>query len=651
MFAEVLINHSYSRQQERLTYAIGDLKVEPGSGVVVPFRSSKKAGLVIKVRKEQPDFKTKTIEGLLEPNLLLQNWQLELAEWMAQRYFCSHLDVLKLMLPKHIWRVPKKQRKSKEEAKKKPKTKEELTLTTEQKEVVNHFLKNTPKISLLHGVTGAGKTEVYKRLIEDALQKGKQALLLVPEISLTPQFLKYFQSDIPELAVIHSQMSDGKRAKNWKGIHSGEIKLAIGSRSALFSPFKNLGLIIMDEEHEWSYKQDSTPRYHSKKVAEKIAELTGAPLMLGSATPSVESMHEAQSKKIHYYHLPNRIHGTELPAVELIDMRDELRKGNFSPISDKLENAILQTLENKEQIILFLNRRGSASATVCRDCGHALSCKACDAKLTYHASKYKQAALVCHHCGLIERLPERCPSCNGARIRHFGSGTEKIQDELQKRFPTAKIARADRDTMTKRDSFDKLHEDLHNEEIDILIGTQMIGKGFDLPKVSLVGIVLADIGLHLPDFRASERAFQILTQVAGRAGRRKTQGKVLIQTYTPEHPTLQSTQTHDYLKLYEQEISSRNGSNFPPFGEIIKLIIVDKNKITCHEKAQDLATRLKELTTDHEIYCAPALIPRQHHKYHWHLFIQGPSPSQLLKNLDPKLLEGWRVDVDPLNCV
>jgi primosomal protein N' (replication factor Y) (superfamily II helicase) len=655
MYAEVLINHAYARKQESFTYEIPqEMELTKGSGVLVPFQRGKQAGIVLRTRKERPEFKTREIEALLNPEKLLTKWQMELAEWISDYYFCSKYDAIRSMLPKHIWRTPKRE-VSRKQKPKKLHQQEDHELTPTQGKIVKEIIKKKPATSLIHGITGSGKTEVYKKLIRNCVDKEeKQALLLVPEISLTPQLVRYFEGSFPEIAVIHSRISDGKRAEHWRKIQNGTTQLVIGSRSAIFSPFKNLGMIIMDEEHEWSYKQDQSPRYHAREVAKKVSQLTGAQLVLGSATPSIESMWHAQHGDYKLFSMPKRISGTQLPEVKIIDMRDELRAKNLSIFSGILEQKISAALAAKEQVILFLNRRGSASATICRDCGQALSCKNCDVKLTYHARKMQHQTLVCHHCGLITKMPSTCPECQSPRIKHVGVGTERVETELKKLFPAANIKRADRDTMGQKDSFKDLHKALRNQEIDILIGTQMIGKGFDIPNVSLVGVILADLGMHIPDFRATERNFQLLTQVAGRAGRRKKRGQVVIQAYSPNHASVEKSKDHDYMGLYEQEISSRKNTTLPPFGKIIKLIFVNEDKSKCQKAAlaiQDKLIAADQSEFKHEIYTAPALTPRMNRKYHWHVLIQGPTPRNLIKALTTEDLEGWRIDVDPVHTV
>ena len=598
MYAEILLNQNYSRVSDSFTYKVpNDLNLKVGDGAVVNFRNKKTAGLVLSLNKVKPEFETKEIIEKIEPSPLLENWQLELSDWLSEHYFCTKLDIFKSMLPKNIWRVPKRKLSKKEKKSEKEYKAKHHQLTEEQASIIKKIQSSKRKIHLLHGVTGSGKTEIYLRLIQNVLKENKQALLLVPEIALTPQLKHYLKAHIPELCVLHSRLSAGKRAENWKKIKSGEIKLILGSRSAIFSPFQNLGIIIMDEEHEWTYKQEQSPRYHAKKVGEKLSELLNAKLILGSATPSLESMHESKTGKIMLHSLPHRIDQKPMPSVEIVDMREELKGGNFSMFSYILEQKIKSKLEKKEQIILFLNRRGSASSTSCRDCGHVLECKDCEWPLTYHARKWKHQKLVCHHCGLIENMPSSCPNCKSPRLKHFGIGTEKVHSELQKLFPSARIQRADRDTMSGVESHTELFKALKNEEIDILIGTQMIAKGFDLPKVTLVGVLLADMGLHIPDFRASERSFQLLTQVAGRSGRGEKEGSVIIQSYSPEHIALVCSQKHDYLSFYEQEIKERKSLALPPFSKQIKLIIVSESKEKAHSTSEQIKAQLEENQT------------------------------------------------------
>lgn len=648
-YAEILIEHAYSRKQASFTYAVPDeLELKVGEAVVVPFQAGEKPGLVLSFHSEKPDFKTKSIVGKLSNEAFLEEWQMKIADWISEYYFCSKYDSIRLFLPKGIFKISK--RKPRDLNKKSiQKTPEDRALTPAQKKIVEDIINKKRKVSLIQGVTGAGKTEIYIHLIKNCIQEGKQALVLAPEIALTPQLLKQFEAHFPRIALIHSKVTPATRAELWRKIRRGEIDLVLGSRSAVFSPFQNLGLIVMDEEHEWSYKQDQSPRYHARSVALKITELTDAQLVLGSATPSVESRWHADSGAYQLYTLEERISGTALPRVEVVDMRVELQKKNFSLFSESIEQKISSTLKAKEQIILFLNRRGSASSTVCRDCGFTSKCNDCELPLTFHARNFLRPTLVCHHCGQFSELPTLCPQCKSTRIRQLGLGTERVETELQKLFPLARIARADKDTMNKRDSYDELHDNLNNEKIDILIGTQMIGKGFDIAKVSLVGILMADLGLHIPDFRTTERMFELLTQVAGRAGRRDKQGQVILQTYNPDHPAITYSKTHDYNGFYEQEISARKALQFPPFTKLIKVMIFARSAKEAQTRAEALKQDLAHPNL--EIFSAPALFPKSRDQYQWNLLLQGAAPELALQKCPAEKLANCRIDVDPLLSV
>jgi len=525
-------------------------------------------------------------------------------------------------------------------------------LTPEQQKIYDGILESDKKVSLIHGITGSGKTEIYFQLAQKMVKSGKQVILMVPEISLTPQFIEYFAHEFKEkIAILHSRLSLGEREREWWRIHEGTAQVIIGSRSAIFAPTKNLGLIILDEEHEWSYKQDQTPHYHARKVALKISSLTGARVVLGSATPDIETRFAAENKKINLFKLDHRIlPGSSLPEVEVIDMREELHKKNFSIFSDSLYIKLQEIFARKEQAILFLNRRGHASSLLCRDCGYTAQCSQCDVSVTHHRTKTGYEWLTCHHCGEKQNIPNICPNCNGAAIKSIGIGTQQVETELQKRFPTMRIARADKDTTTQKDSFEKLYKALKNHEIDVLVGTQMIGKGLDLANVTLVGVVLADIGLHIPDFRAAERNFQLIMQVAGRAGRAQKKGHVIIQTYNPDHPSLECASTHDYLPFFKTEISSRRALNYPPFTRTIKLTFKSSDQKSCSQEAQAITTALKKHTSTHVINCAPALIYKKHNKFRYHVYLQGPNPHSTLKSYIQKhpLKKGWSIDVDPV---
>jgi primosomal protein N' (replication factor Y) len=507
---------------------------------------------------------------------------------------------------------------------------------------------------LLRGVTGSGKTEIYLQLLMEAVKVGKKAIVLVPEISMTPQIIERFLSRFPgRVAVLHSELPLGQRFDEWWGIKKGQFDVVIGPRSAIFSPQADLGLIIMDEEHEWTYKQQDSPRYYARRVAEKLSELTGATLVLGSATPDVESYFLAENSQIRLLELNERVtsgEATELPAVQVVDLRSELKAGNLSIFSRALSSAIDLTLKNKEQVILFLNRRGSASFVECRNCGFVVCCRRCQVPLTYHSHEDQ---LVCHQCNYRIRTPAICPRCRSRKIRYLGIGTEKLELETTLAFPQARVLRWDSDVTR---GHPRLHQEIFNNfrsgQSDILIGTQMIAKGLDLPRVTLVGVINADIALNLPDFRANERTFQLLSQVAGRAGRGPVPGKVIIQTYSPENYSIQAAAGHDYLTFYRREIEYRRTLHNPPFSRLARLTFIHTNLQQCQIEAE----RVKQLMLDFSlangiagldfIGPAPAFIERLRGRYRWQIILRGSDPAAFLSSLSfPK---GWTIDIDPL---
>ncbi len=533
---------------------------------------------------------------------------------------------------------------------------------------------------LLQGVTGSGKTEIYMRAVRHVLAQGKAAIVLVPEIALTPQTIRRFGARFPSsLAVMHSRLAAGERYDQWRQMRAGAKRVVVGSRSAIFSPLQGLGLIVLDEEHEWSYKQEQTPRYHARDVAVRLAEITGATCVLGSATPSLESAYRAERGEFVRLMMPRRIMGhrraveeeaariqaprhhfhplghdaieslyAELPPVQIIDMRGELHHGNVSILSQSLHEALLQTLALRQQAILFLNRRGAATFVMCRDCGYVVKCPRCALSYTYHSSSRN---LVCHHCGRQVAVPDRCPVCQGSRIRYFGAGTERVEEVVRERYPEARVVRWDLDTTGGKMSHEQILDRFIRGEADVMIGTQMIAKGLDLPKVTLVGVISADTEINLPDFRAGERTFQLLTQVAGRAGRSVLGGRVIIQTYNPTHPAIQAASQHDYQAFYEGEMRFRREQWYPPLSRLVRLVYVHANEEDAREGAEDLSRRLREriaqlgLPEVDLIGPAPAFYGRLRGRYQWTLLVRGADPAALLRDL--RLPLGWRVDVDP----
>lgn len=445
---------------------------------------------------------------------------------------------------------------------------------------------------LLHGVTGSGKTEIYLQAIAATLAQDREAIVLVPEISLTPQMVERFKARFgSRVAILHSRLSSGERYDEWRKVLNGKVQVVIGARSAIFAPFRRLGLIIVDEEHETSYKQEEQPRYHARDVAIKRASYHGAVTVLGSATPSVESYYRARSGEMRYVTLEQRVHGRPFPTVEVVDMRGELDAGNRSMFSRKLSTALLTCVEQGGQAVLFLNRRGYSTFVLCRQCGHNVQCPHCDISLTYHRAN---RLLRCHYCGYTERVPDTCPQCGSEHIRYFGTGTQKVEQELTKRFPGLRIIRMDVDTTRNKGAHEKLLSAFREKKADVLLGTQMIAKGLDFPDVTLVGVIAADTMLGLPDFRASERTFQLLMQVGGRAGRHHHPGHVVIQTYDPDHYSIQMAAQYEVTPFYRKECRMRMKNAYPPFCSLIAIKFSHPDQAIVMKASHRMTEVLKE---------------------------------------------------------
>ncbi len=445
---------------------------------------------------------------------------------------------------------------------------------------------------LIRGITGSGKTEIYLQLVEEMIGLNKDSIILVPEISLTPQTIDRFVGRFGDLvAVLHSKLSYGERFDEWRKIKEGKVKIVIGARSAVFAPFTNLGLIVIDEEHETSYKSSRNPKYNTIEVACKRVDIEDSVLVLGTATPSLESYYKSLNGTFRLLEIDERVNNYLLPKVDVIDMREELNDGNKSMFSKKLEDSIGENLENKRQTILFLNRRGFSTFVSCRQCGYVVKCNSCDISMTYHKHINK---LRCHYCGLTLNPPNICPECNSKYIKYFGVGTEQVEDYTRQLFPQARVARMDMDTTGKKGSYDTILNKMKSGKIDILIGTQMISKGLDFKNVTLVGVIAADISLNLPDFRSSERTFQLITQVAGRAGRGETPGRVVVQTYDPNHYSIQLSKTHDYKGFYHSEINLRKEFMYPPFYSMISIVVSGVINI----KVQETSHKIYKLILD-----------------------------------------------------
>jgi len=492
-----------------------------------------------------------------------------------------------------------------------------------------------PKPILLHGVTGSGKTEIYLQAIQIVIERGQTAIMLVPEISLTPQTVERFKSRFAatqhEVAVLHSHLSEGERHDEWHKIRDGRARIIIGARSAIFAPCQNLGLIVVDEEHENTYKQEETPRYHGRDVAVLRASMEKCPIVLGSATPSLESFHNAQTGKYELLRMIARVDDKKMPFIRVVDLRMESKK-HGAILSEKLITAINARLEKKEQTILFLNRRGYSTSLICAKCGHVCECPNCSVALTFHRAVGR---IVCHICGHQAVAPSKCPECRDPGIKYSGTGTEKVEDAVGKLFPKAVVRRMDADAMQRRDAFRETLTAFRTGKIDILVGTQMIAKGLHFPNVTLVGIVNADLGLHMPDFRAGERTFQLLTQVAGRAGRGDVEGEVFVQSFTPFSPSIQHARHHDFDGFWEQEIEFRRQWDYPPFSHLVLIVIRSTHQQRAEFSAQTLHRRLKDALPAGVTLSEPAPAPleKSHGSYRFHLMLRTRAIQRLSRHL------------------
>ena len=495
-------------------------------------------------------------------------------------------------------------------------------LTQEQKECLNTILNGNELKYLIKGVTGSGKTEIYMNLVEQTLLQGKSCIVLVPEISLTPQMIERFKGRFGEdVALFHSRLSEGERFDEWYRIKEGKAQLVIGARSALFLPLCNLGLIIIDEEHENTYKSDQNPKYHTREVSEYMCELKKCKLVLGSATPSIETYYRAVMGEYKLIELKKRVNGNSMPNMEIVDMREELRNRNLSLFSRKLYNAIDETLKNNKQIILFLNRRGYSTFISCRSCGYVFKCPECDVSMTYHKNGY----LICHYCGRAQKVTNVCPECGSKYVKFFGAGTERVEQEVKKYFPKTKVLRMDVDTTRHKNSHESIYNSFKNREADILVGTQMISKGLDFKDVTLVGVLAADMSLNIPDYRSAERTYQIITQVAGRAGRGSYEGKVIVQSYTPNHYSLNYAKEENYEGLFKEEMTLRRLMGNPPFGKILLINGSSKYEEKLKKFMNNLQENLKKLITEDLTILGPVpcIITKLKENYRWQIIIKG----------------------------
>ena len=676
-------------------------EIKIGQIVKVPFGKGNKTseGFILNLKNDDNiKFKTKNIAAILVKDPVIDEDDINLIEFLREKTLCKYIDAFRLLIPVGIMKGAKAKKKRVIVLKnedlsniKNPDgykkiieffktnsgkyTKSELinehsisqyklnklienevlsieeesvfryndrvynkdsakTLTIEQENIIREYINSDDKMFLLKGVTGSGKTEVYMKLVERVLLEGKSAIILVPEIALTPQMIERFKGRFGvNVSLFHSKLSDGERFDEWFRVKEGKAKVIVGARSAIFLPAKNLGLIIIDEEHENTYKSEQNPKYQTKEVAEYLSELKGCKVILGSATPSIETYYRALTGEMKLLELNSRVDNKAMPPMKVIDMRNELKGGNKSLFSRELFIAIQERLKRKEQIILFLNRRGFSTFVSCRSCGYVFKCDECDISMTYH----KNGLLICHYCGKTKREPRECPKCHSKYVKFFGAGTQRVEEEVKKYFNNVRILRMDVDTTRDKHSYERIYNTFKNGEADILIGTQMVSKGLDFKNVTLVGILAADMSINIPDYRAAERTFQIITQVAGRAGRGDKQGEVLIQTYTPQHYSLQYAVNYDYEGFYEKEFTVRAMMKYPPFGKLLLINGTSKKEELLKNFMHKITMMIKPLVEsclDIEILGPiPCMISKLKENYRWQIVIKGEFDSYFSKNI------------------
>lgn len=651
-------------------------KIQIGSQVVVPFGKRRDIGYVIGFTDKSEIKGLKDIIELNSPHPFFNEDSLSLAKWLSDYYYSFFMNALRTVMPPGTQRdegrrMPDagKGKRGKgcgkrEEARAGAPIKigEPLKPTPDQKKALDLIFPSIEnkkaETILLYGITGSGKTEVYLQAAAHALSQGKSSIILVPEVALTDHLIERFKERFTDhLAVLHSEMTIKERRENWLKVSNGKSKIILGTRSALFSPAQNLGLIVLDEEYETTYKQEQNPRYHAREVAEFLSKRTGATVVLGSATPSIETFYKAENGEYLKASLPQRIDGRPLPPVRVIDMKKELEGGNRGLLSRELKEKIKETLSAGQQVILFLNRRGFFTFVLCRECGFAIKCPKCSVSLSFHMSDKK---LKCSHCNFSAASPIICPNCRSSSVGYLGVGTQRIEQEVGQVFPEAKIIRIDRDTVGKRGSFEGLFRAFREGKANVLIGTQLVTKGLDVAAVTLVGVVSADTALNLPDFRAGEHTFQLLTQVAGRAGRHNLPGNVIIQTYNPDHYVIKYASAQDYDGFYREEIENRMAHNYPPFCRIINIIISGPDEKKVSEVAGNLQKFIKKRLEEGEDVLGPteAAIRKLRGSIRHQIVVKGKDISSIRKAvveaagkvvLLPKVR--INVDIDPMNML
>ncbi|HEX6538132.1 MAG TPA: primosomal protein N' [Candidatus Dormibacteraeota bacterium] len=660
-FAEVVPDTRSLLPRDTYTYAVPaelDATARPGARVEVPFGKRSIVGFVIERRDTAEHDEVRAIEAVIDSEPLMVPAHVALSRWIAQRYCAPLSEVIRAMVPKGARLRPRRRASG-------PRTTSRVVaaaredrpptaapeLTPAQRSAVSPLLEAVDSRAhrrlLLHGVTGSGKTEVYLAVIARALAAGRGAIVLVPEIALTPQMIQLFAGRFPgRVAVIHSALTDAERAAEWRRIRGGDLDVVIGSRSAVFAPVQQLGVVVVDEEDASAYKQDRVPRYHAVEVALELGRLCEAPVVLGSATPRVETFYRAHTGDLELATLPERISGRILPAIEVVDLREELAAGNRSALSHTLIAALQEAHTAGGQSILFLNRRGSATVVLCRTCGTTLTCSHCSVSLVHHASRGR---CDCHYCGLSTPLPTRCAACGSTAIRGLGLGTERLEAEVRELFPQLRLLRMDRDTTHSRDAYFDIYQRFRDRDADCLIGTQMVAKGWDLGNVRLVGIVNADTSLHFPDYRSGEVTFSLLTQVAGRAGRGDEPARVVLQTYSPEHYAVRHATRHDYLGFAHDEIRIRRALRFPPYARLCVCTFTHNDDDICRREALQEVERLSGTLAGDEgldvLGPSPAFLHRLRGQFRWQLTLRGIAIERAFSHLPRG--RGWSIDVDP----
>ncbi len=645
------------------TYAVPDdldQYAVPGARVEVPFGTRTVTGYVVERTAASDVDAPRPLTRVLDEPPLLDEQAVHIARWIADRYVAPLGEVIKAMVPTGVRSAkPGGRRRGPRTTSRSVAAIEEAAATEAPPLTAAQQRAAAPLLDavdagrhvrlLLHGVTGSGKTEVYLAAIAHALQHGRGAIVLVPEISLTPQTVSRFAGRFPgRVALLHSGLTDAERAAQWRRIKSGEADVVVGSRSAVFAPVPRPGVIVVDEEDAGAYKQmDHIPRYHAVDVALELGRLHNIPVVLGSATPRVETFFHAKTGAMDYAELPERVAGRKLPPIEVVDLREELAAGNRSPLSLTLERALREThADPQAQSILFLNRRGSATVIVCRTCGAVLMCPNCSVSMVYHQGRSR---CDCHYCGAVSAVPMTCPECHSPSIKGLGMGTERLEHEVHQLFPTLRLLRMDRDTVAHRDAYYDIYEKFRTRQADVLIGTQMVAKGWDLAGVRLVGIVNADTALHFPDYRSGEITFSLLTQVAGRAGRGDEPARVVLQTYSPTHYAVRHALEHDYLGFAREEIRIRKALHFPPYSRLVQCTFAHRDDGKAEQEARLAVQKVSAMLAEGDgldvLGPAPAFLHRLRGEYRWQFTVRGEAIERTFPHL-PRA-RGWSIDVDP----